>query len=150
MSRSAKARAPFGDSVYDFQLTIGQLEELQELTDAGPEEIYQRISEGRWRLADLRQTLRLALIGGGVDQFKALALVERYAGPGDFLALKPLCLSIIAAALVGATDEDKPKGEMEGETNRSPDESSGSETSTPSAGPSASRPKRSPKPRSGG
>jgi len=65
MSRSAKARAPFGDSVYDFRLTIGQLEELQELTDAGPEEIYQRISEGRWRLADLRQSRSVQGAGPG-------------------------------------------------------------------------------------
>lgn len=150
MSRSARFRGPFGDGVYDFQLNIGQLEELQELADAGPEEIFQRISEGRWRLADLRHTLRLGLIGGGVDQFKALALVERYAGPGDFLALKPTCTAIIAAALVGAPDEDKASGELEGEKSRSPDESSGSETSTPSAAPSASRPHRSRKPRSGG
>jgi hypothetical protein len=150
MSRSARFRSPFGDGVYDFALGIGQLEELQELTDAGPEEVFDRISERRWKLADLRHTIRLGLIGAGVDQFKALALVERYAGPGDLLALKPICTSIIAAALVGAPDEDKKSGEMKGERSRSPGKNSGSETSTPSEERSASPRKRSRKPQSGG
>lgn len=136
MSRSGKTRGAFGGGRYDFQITIGGMEELQELCDAGPEEIFDRISSGRWRVSDIRETIRLGLIGAGVDQFKALALIDRYAVPGAFFGLKPLCTSILGAWLVGAPDEDKiPSGEMEGETSRSPDESSGSETSTPSAAP---------------
>lgn len=149
MSRSAKVRHPFGDGVYDFQITIGGMEELQELTDAGPEEIFARIVDGRWRQADLRETIRLGLIGAGVDQFKALALRERYAAPGNLLELKPLGQAIIGAWLMGAPDEDIRTGEKEGEKNRSPAKSSGSGTSTPSVGPSASRPRRSRKPQSG-
>ena len=135
MSRSARYVGAFGDGPHDFQLRIGELEELQELTDAGPEEIFHRVSEGRWRVADLRETIRLGLKGGGMAPLQARAMVDRYAEAGELAGLKSLVTAILAAALVGAPDEDEPSGEMQGESDPSPAESSGSQTSTPSAAP---------------
>jgi hypothetical protein len=135
MSRSARYVGAFGDGPHDFQLRISELEELQELTDAGPEEIFHRVSEGRWRVADLRETIRLGLKGGGMAPLQARAMVDRYAEAGELAALKSLVTAILAAALVGAPDEDEPSGEMQGESDPSPAESSGSQTSTPSAAP---------------
>jgi hypothetical protein len=56
---------PFADGVYAFALWYGQLHELQEKTDAGPLVIYNRVLSGTWRYDDVRETIRLALIGGG-------------------------------------------------------------------------------------
>lgn len=133
MSRSARYTGPFGDGPHDFQLNIAELEELQELTDAGPEEVFHRVSEGRWRVADIRETIRLGLKGGGMAPLKARAMIDRYAASGDLANQKALVTAILAAALVGAPDEDEPSGEMQGESDPSPDESSGSQTSTKSA-----------------
>ena len=115
MSRSARYTAVFGDGRHDFLLNIGALEELQEKCDAGPEEIWSRVLSGSWRVADIREPIRLGLIGAGMEPIKALVLVERYAKEGHLSSLKPLVASIIGAALVGTPDEDapppgKPKG----------------------------------------
>lgn len=133
MSRSATVRAAFGDGVYDFRLDIAGLEELDERCDAGPEEMYRRISEGRWRLRDLREPIRIGLVRGGLDPMRALALTSRYAAEGYLADLKPLVLNILGGALVGAPEEDKDvlSGENQGETSGlSPEESSALPSST--------------------
>lgn len=108
MSRAARYTGMFGDGRHDFVLNIAELEELQEKCDAGPEEIMDRVLKGTWRLADLREPLRLGLKGGGMDAMSALVLVERYAGPGNLSPHKPLVVCILSAALVGAEDEPLP------------------------------------------
>lgn len=150
MSRSARYRAPFGDGVQTFVLDIGGLEELQEKTDCGPEELYHRVANGNWRIADLREPIRIGLIRGGMDPMRALALVARYAAEGYLASLKPIVLGILAASLVGAPDEDKPSGEPEaGAKDPSPAVKSGSQGSTPPEGKSGSRRARSKKAASG-
>lgn len=113
MSRSARYTGVFGDGRHDFQLKIGQLEELQEKTDAGPEELLDRLMSGKWRVADLREPLRLGLIGAGTEPISALLLVDRYASPGNLITHKSLVINVLSAALIGAPDEDttpeKPK-----------------------------------------
>jgi len=124
----------FADGVHPFRLRIGELEELQEKTDAGPEEVLLRIINGTWRVSDIRETLRLGLIGGGMGPTPALVLISRYASEGNLGEWKALCINIIAAAIDGAPDEDKPaSGESMGETSPSPEENSGSASSTASA-----------------
>lgn len=108
MSRSARFTGAFGDGKHDFQLKIAQLEELQEKTDAGPEELLERVMSGRWRVADIREPLRLGLIGNGMDAIPALLMVERYAGPGRLAQHKILVTGILGAAVYGAPDEDAP------------------------------------------
>nr|WP_313518647.1 gene transfer agent family protein [Brevundimonas diminuta] len=149
MSRAARFTGAFGDGKHDFQLNIAELEELQELTDAGPEEVFLRVTEGRWRVADIRETLRLGLKGGGMEPLRARAMIDRYAAAGALASHKSLVSAILAAAMLGAPDEDHPSGETEGESGRSPDESSGSQTSTRSAAPSGSRRRKSAAARSG-
>lgn len=150
MSRSARITAPFGDGTYTFRLDIGGLEELQEKVGAGPEQIYADIASGQWRVAHLRETIRIGLVRGGMDPMRALAIVSRYAAEGYLADLKPLALNIIAAALVGAPEEDKPSGEPEaGAKGPSPAEKSGSQGSTPPAPKSGSPRARSKKAASG-
>jgi hypothetical protein len=131
MSRSAKVTLPFGDGAHDFALLIGQLEELQEKCDAGPEAVFNRIASGTWMVADVRETLRLGLVGAGMESIKAAILVDRYAGSGSLAAHKDTAQRVILGALVGAPDEDEPSGEPQGEKPDSPTEKSGLEGSTP-------------------
>lgn len=126
MSRSARFTGVFGDGRHEFALNIGELEELQEKCDAGPEEIMTRVMAGTWRVQDIRETLRLGLKGAGLAPDRALVLIERYAGPGHLAGLKPLVISVLGAALIGAPDEDMKGGDApEGERKAG-------ETATPS------------------
>lgn len=137
MSRTAKIDLPF-DQVRAFRLGIGELEELQERTDAGPEELYARLGSGRWRVADIQQTLRLGLIGAGETVGRAAILIERNAGPAQLLEWKEHARSILLAAIAGIEDEpvpadgggEAPSGEAEGEATGSPAQKSGSAAST--------------------
>ena len=123
---------------------------MQEKTDAGPEQIYADIASGQWRVAHLRETIRIGLIRGGMEPVRALAMVARYAAEGYLADLKPLALNIIAAALVGAPDEDKPAGESEaGAKDPSPAGRSDSASSTQPERKSASPRARSKKVASG-
>lgn len=150
MSRSARYKGLFGPGRQVFEMTIAGLEELQETCDAGPEEILDRVLTGRWRVDDIREPLRLGLIGGGMDANAALVMVARYAAPGNLGPHKALVACIVGAAIHGAPDEDTPpeKPKRRGAP-PSPAESSGSQPSTRSAARSASRPSKSAGPPSG-
>ena len=68
----------FAGANYRFAFGIDQLRELQEKTGDGPRPIYRRLCEGEWRVDDIRETLRLGLIGGGMSPSKATALIARH------------------------------------------------------------------------
>jgi hypothetical protein len=78
MSRDASVTLAWGDGEHRFRLPIGQLRELQEKTQLGPLALLRRVLDGGWRLDDLRETIRLGLIGGGMAPVDALGLVARY------------------------------------------------------------------------
>lgn len=88
-----------------FRLPIAQLEELQEKCDAGPQQILRRLYDGAWRTYDVRETLRLGLIGGGMASLDAAKMVERYAGDGNLLENVIIAQAVLAAALAGVPDE---------------------------------------------
>jgi hypothetical protein len=72
----------FGDGSYLFKLNVKNIAELQEKCGAGIGEIYGRILSGAYRLEDLTETVRLGLIGGGIEGPAARKLIERYT-PGQ-------------------------------------------------------------------
>ncbi|MCE7029535.1 gene transfer agent family protein [Jiella avicenniae] len=71
-------RAFFGDAHYDFALKAPQIAELQHLCGAGIGTLCQRIFRGDFAYSDLVETIRLALIGGGLDPQRAAELIEVY------------------------------------------------------------------------
>lgn len=105
MSRDASLTLPFGDGDYIFRLPWGQLSQLQEACDAGPWVVRSRLVAGTWLLADIRETIRLGLIGGGLDPQKALSLVKAYVEARPPLETLALAIGIIGVALQGAPDE---------------------------------------------
>lgn len=116
----ARVTIAWGDGDHVFRLALAQLIELQEKADAGPLELYQRISRGHWRVQDLRETIRLGLIGGGLDPAKALVLVKRYTDERPLLESVPVALEIITAALAMPETPDTGKAEAVTETGVSP------------------------------
>ena len=127
MGRDAKIDLDWADSHYDFRLAWGQLIELQEQCDAGPFVILQRLSTGQWKLHDISHTIRLALIGGGVEPAKAMKLTRDYVESRPPLENVMLARGILGVALQGAPDE-KP-GEAEGEATGSGSMTSPTESS---------------------
>lgn len=97
-----------------FQLRIGEIGELEQVCGAGLGAVYARVATMQWRMDDLRETVRLGLIGGGATPAAAQSLVERYidaddAPKGEALQLAAdilsACINGVAAAL------GKPEGE---------------------------------------
>lgn len=132
--------ADFGGRRRKFQLRIGEIGELEQACGAGLGAVYARVATMQWRLDDLRETIRLGLIGGGASPGEAHMLVRRYvdadaAPKGGFLQL---AADILMACINGVTAA---AGKQEGEgTSGDP------ATSPPSTKPAA--PSESPRARS--
>lgn len=101
MSADAKTTFVWGDAEHTFRLAIGQLRELQDKTGAGPFSLLRRLMDGDWRVDDLREVLRLGLIGGGLKPPEALALVQRYVDARPLMENWQPAQAILAAALYG-------------------------------------------------
>lgn len=125
----------WGDGSYRFALPLAQLEELQTLCDAGPFAIFARLMDRSWRTYDVHQTIRLGLIGGGVEPVKALRLVKSYVHDRPWLESVPIAQAIIAVTVNGKADEPVGKSQAAGEESDPParTESSTSASSTASA-----------------
>jgi len=108
MSAAGKTEFDWGDGRHAFRLRIGELLELQELCDAGPVEIRDRLLTGRWRVNDLLHTIRLGLVGGGMKPAAAIALTRRYAEDRPLQESVMPALTVITAAIIGVP-EDQPK-----------------------------------------
>ncbi|MFG1465263.1 gene transfer agent family protein [Xanthobacter sp. DSM 24535] len=100
----------WGDGTHTFRLPIDQLLELQHLCDAGPAEIYERLLHRKWRVQDLREIVRLGLIGGGMDPLEALARIKRYVESRPLMESVPLALEILGMALIGPEEKAKTPG----------------------------------------
>lgn len=139
MSRCAKIELVWADGAgpgeggkYIFRLRIGELRELQEKVNAGPQTVLQRLATGAWYVDDIRETLRLGLIGGGLAPAKALKLVERYVDAEDrpLIENAPAAQAVILAAVIGVGDDPVGKAEA---AKQGPTEKSASPPSTDSA-----------------
>ncbi len=121
-NRNGRIELDFADGTYGFRLAIGELEELQEKTGVGPYVLLKRLLTQEWLIDDVRQTIRLGLIGGGVDPIPAKKLVERYVDQrSDWMTNAMLAQAIVSAALVGAPEEAPGKDSApEAETEASP------------------------------
>jgi hypothetical protein len=112
---------PWGDGDHEFGLGIGELEELQEKTGAGPEDLLARLTipsaeQGgikagielgliRPGARDLSEIHRLGLIGAGSDGLKALALVKRHVEGRPRSESYLSARAILCAAVMGVPED---------------------------------------------
>jgi hypothetical protein len=117
MGSTADIELAWGDGTHLFSLRIGQIGELQEKCGdpnrldgsvrlAGPGEIASRLLLGTWRLADVRETIRLALIGGGKSPTEAHMLCTRYIDQRPLNESVLVAQAIILRALNGPPEEE--------------------------------------------
>lgn len=109
MSRLSQVSLKWADGDYTFRLRIKHLIELQEKCDAGPSYILARLQQGAWHVEDVREPIRLGLIGGGLEPVKALKLVERYVDDQPLMQNAMIAEVIVSAAIVGVEEEKPPK-----------------------------------------
>ena len=99
----------WADGHHAFRLAIAQLRELQDKTGVGPAALFDRLASRQWRVDDLRETIRLGLIGGGMDPLDALALVRRYVDDRPLMENVLIAWRILSAALIGPEDDQPGK-----------------------------------------
>lgn len=96
----------FGDNTYRFNIAkIGQALELEQKCDAGISEILDRVRSGKWRLQDIRETIRLGLIGGGQTPINAMQIVKAYVDERPWAESVPVALTVLLAAMIGVPGE---------------------------------------------
>lgn len=104
-NRSAKITRFIHEDDFDLRLGIGELIELSEVRDSGPPAILTRLQEGAWFVQDIIETVRLALIGGGMHPAVAKALVRRAVKEAYLLDYQAIALETLYAAMVGMPED---------------------------------------------
>lgn len=120
--------ADLGGRRRKFELRLGEVAELERLCRAGVGAIGLRLVSEQWSYDDLRETIRLGLMGGGASEADAQMLVENYVDAGPKRMHLLLAASIVAAFIEGI---DPPKEDGETEQSGAP------ATSPPSTKPAA-------------
>lgn len=81
MNYKGEITAPWGDGEHLFKLTVAGLLELEEKTKSPFATVFARVTAGGYGMADISETIRLGLIGGGKSPIEAKKLVDRYLLP---------------------------------------------------------------------
>lgn len=118
MSRDASITIEWADGEYPFRLGWYEIEKLQEVCDAGPYVILQRLGDQTCRVGDISHTIRWGLIGGGMSISEALKKVRTYVEarpPSENLIY---ARAILGAACYGAPEEEL--GNVEAATQETP------------------------------
>lgn len=96
----------WGDGEHTFNIAkIGHLLELEDKCAAGVSEIFGRLRTQRWRYNDVRETVRLGLIGGGKSPGEASKLVERYVDGRPWSESYTAAVSVLLAAMTGPPED---------------------------------------------
>jgi hypothetical protein len=124
MATNGEIELNWGDGLHKFNVAkIKSVLELEEKCDAGIAEIFQRIRDSRWKINDVRETLRIGLIGGGATPDSALRLINRYCDDRPLAeSLQPAILIIMAAMLGVPGDVPGKKAETERAKEEAPSE----------------------------
>lgn len=101
----------FGDGRHRFRLAIGQLQELEQKTNLGPFELFEKIIARKWRTSEIAHVIRIGLTGGGLSSFEAAALVDRHIDDWPWTENVSIALQILNEALSGNPDDQPGKEE---------------------------------------
>lgn len=122
--RDAKVTLEWADGEYDFKMGIGELRELQEKTRRiknvsgeyvyiSPIRLFSMLTAEEWMVDDVKEAIRIGLVGGGMAPIDASRLVKRYVEEvPDWTVNCRVAANVIAAALLGW--EAEPLGKSEG------------------------------------
>lgn len=103
----ARIEAFFGDAVYPFRLALGDIRDLEaklRASSPGVFELHGRFLAMRVSSTELRETLRIGLIGGGMKASEAHLMMERWFRP-PFIPLVRIALDLLDAAMLAPPGE---------------------------------------------
>jgi Phage tail tube protein, GTA-gp10 len=105
----------FGDGEYTFRIAFGQWRELQESVNKprleigeptiGPMGLLRALLDGNAWPHDLREVLRLGLIGAGMKADRALVLVKRHVEGAPYFQVMPAARTVLQYAMFGPPDD---------------------------------------------
>lgn len=108
MTTDAKTfRAFFGEAEREFRLTPKLIEELEHVCGAGIGAIFTRLTSRQFRYADILETIRLGLIGGGESTQRAASLIELYGANRPLAETLPIAVGIFTILLTGEASSDE-------------------------------------------
>ncbi|WP_342643445.1 gene transfer agent family protein [Rhodoligotrophos ferricapiens] len=117
MSRDGRVSLVWAGDEREFRLGIDECLALEERRNTGLGEVLYRLSTNAWRIEDIRETLRLGLIGAGVEGKKARELVEAQVSPGKLAMHVLTAQAVLLAAIAGdANDAGDDEGKAEAAT----------------------------------
>jgi hypothetical protein len=132
----------FGDGDYRFRIAFGQWRELQESVNKarleigepviGPKELLLALVNYNCWPHDVREVIRLGLIGGGMKTDRALVLVKRYVEAVPFSQAIPTARVVLQTAMFGPPDDQVGKAPTVPEPETPAADRSGSLNSTAS------------------
>lgn len=105
MAEAPKHVQFFGDAERTFALTPELIVELERITGSGIGGLCQRLFRSDFRHADVTETIRLALIGGGEKPEDAAALVAAYATTRPLAETFPLAVAILETLWFGRAQD---------------------------------------------
>jgi hypothetical protein len=110
--------ADFAGRRRKFELRLGEVEELERLccanSDTGVGAIMVRLASHQFKVADVRDTIRLGLVGGGLDETAAEALLRRHVDGRPLAQHMGLAMQIVEAFVNGLPNELKKNSEADG------------------------------------
>lgn len=126
---------------YSFRLAIGDFQRLQEainrpraelgLPSLGPTELFRTLVGLNAWLHEVREVLRLGLIGAGMKGDRALVLIKRHVEiDGNYKQSCEMAAAVLGRALYGNPDDPVGKEPTPAEPTATMTGQSGSETST--------------------
>ncbi len=132
MATNGEIQLAWGDGDHKFNIAkIAQILELEEKCGCGISEILVRIRDSKWHVNDLRETIRLGLIGAGIEPTKALILVKRYVDDRPLMENVQTALIILIAALVGVQGDEVGKKQTAERAKETPSSESTVDMSAP-------------------
>lgn len=122
MPANGQIELTWGDGDHVFNIAkIGQALELEEKCGAGIGTIITRLRAGTFFINDFRETIRLGLIGGGMEPPKAMQLVRRYVDARPWAESVLPAQAILTVAMVGVPGDDVGKKPIAEQTTSEPD-----------------------------
>ncbi len=98
----------FGDSEYALTLSPILIPELERKTGKGIGLLFRHVAHREYCFVDVKETIRLALIGGGISPETADALVTAYVATegNPFIESEILAVEILSNLFAGEPQED--------------------------------------------
>ena len=112
-SRDASVSVFIADDYYTLCLKVGEIIKLQEKLKESPNLVFHRLLKGWWMLEDITETIRLGLIGGGMDGLEAYNFVKLHVREGYLEEMALVARVVLQAAIVGDPGDNADAGEPE-------------------------------------